>query len=126
MSEIPKSNQPVLDTKTLEELAATTDAEFVGDLIDTFTADSPELLAQLRQALADRNAETFRRAAHSLKSNGNSLGALALATQARELEMQGKAGTIDGSAAAVESLAAELEKTARELQKLRRDRERQF
>ena len=41
------------------------------------------------RALAAGDAERFRRAAHSLKSNSNTFGALALGALARELELGG-------------------------------------
>ena len=47
------------------------------------------MLAELRRALAAGEAEPFRRAAHSLKSNANTFGALALGALARELELGG-------------------------------------
>ncbi len=105
-------NEPTIDQTTLENLAATTDTEFVDELIDTFMADSPQLIAQLRQALTDNNAEVFRRAAHSLKSNGASLGAMVLSAHARGLEMLGKAGDIAGAGAGVDQLAGEYERAA--------------
>src|SRR6185503_19357216 len=72
----PKMTEPLLDQTTLDNLVATTDADFVRELVDTFLDDSPRLLADMRQALADGNAETLRRSAHSLKSNSASLGAM--------------------------------------------------
>ena len=47
------------------------------------------MLAELRSARAAGDAERFRRAAHSLKSNSNTFGALALGAQARALELKG-------------------------------------
>ena len=47
------------------------------------------MLAELRAARAEGNAERFRRAAHSLKSNGNTFGAVKLAALAREFELKG-------------------------------------
>ena len=105
-------NEPIIDRTTLENMVATTDAEFVGELIEAFTTDSPQLIAQLRQALADNNAEVFRRAAHSLKSNGASLGAMILSAHARGLEMLGKAGNLTGAGTGVDQLAAEYEQAA--------------
>ena len=99
-----------LDTETLQGLVDTTDTEFVGELITTFLADTPPLIAQLRQALTAGDAGTFRRAAHSLKSNGASLGAMEFSSQARALEMLGKAGTITDAAAGVDQLAVEYER----------------
>jgi HPt (histidine-containing phosphotransfer) domain-containing protein len=79
---------------TLDELIAGTDADFVKDLIDTFLEDTPKMLGEMRQALTTHDAEVFRRAAHSLKSNSASFGALHLSMQAKELEMLGKSGQL--------------------------------
>jgi histidine phosphotransfer protein HptB len=96
---------PVIDTATFEELRETTGDDFLAELIDTYCQETPLLIAQLRQALAEGDAETFRRAAHSIKSNANSLGALDFGVQARELEMIGKSGNLAGVAVKVQSLA---------------------
>jgi len=102
-------SDPVIDPATLEGLKATTDAAFVQELIDTFLDDSPNLIAEMRQALPSGNAEAFRRAAHSLKSNSASFGALTLSALAKELEMMGKAGDLEGAGGKLEQLAAEYE-----------------
>ena len=47
------------------------------------------MLAELRGARAEGNAERFRRAAHSLKSNGRTFGAVKLTALAREFELKG-------------------------------------
>jgi HPt (histidine-containing phosphotransfer) domain-containing protein len=47
------------------------------------------MLAELRSARAAADAERFRRAAHSLKSNGMTFGATTLGALARALELQG-------------------------------------
>jgi HPt (histidine-containing phosphotransfer) domain-containing protein len=66
----------------------------------------------------DRDA--FRRAAHSLKSNGETLGATALAAQARELEAMARAGSLDGAHDRIEPLARGYETAAQALGELRR------
>ena len=48
---------------------------FLAELLDTFVEDAQELVATLRRALAEKDVDAFRRAAHSLKSNGESFGA---------------------------------------------------
>ncbi len=68
---------------------ATAGADFVPELVDTFLADAPGMLGALRRALADDDAALFRRTAHSLKSNGNTFGAMRLGSLARELELGG-------------------------------------
>src|ERR1700731_3590641 len=79
----------VIDRAVYSELRATTGAEFVAELVDTFIEEGPGMLADLRGARADGNPERFRRAAHSLKSNGNTFGALKLAALAREFKLKG-------------------------------------
>lgn len=108
--------EPVIDTATLDNLIATTDAQFVSELIDTFLEDSRQLMAAMRQAVVEGNAEDFRRAAHSLKSNSNNFGALHLAALAKDLEMAGKAGQLEGASDKVEQLAIEYAQVERALQ----------
>ena len=47
------------------------------------------MIVELRNAHAAEDSERFQRAAHSLKSNANTFGAVALAARARELEIGG-------------------------------------
>ena len=77
-------NAAVIDPATFAELQDTAGAEFVAELVDTFLEEAPGMLAELRSARAEGDAERFRRAAHSLKSNSHTFGALSLgATGAR-------------------------------------------
>ena len=85
------------DAAVFAELQEGTDAEFVVELVDAFLDEAPQLLASMHQALDAGDATAFRRAAHSLESNGQTFGALAFARQARALELgegepQGAAG----------------------------------
>src|SRR5258706_14126302 len=79
----------VIDRAVYAELEDTAGAEFVAELVNTFLEEAPGMLAELRSARAENHAERFRRAAHSLKSNGSTFGALRLAALARELELKG-------------------------------------
>ena len=65
-----------IDLATFEELKASAGDDFVTELVGTFVEEAPGMLAELRSAHAAGAAERFRRAAHSLKSNGNTFGAL--------------------------------------------------
>ena len=79
----------VIDTTVFTELQATAGAEFVVELVQTFFEEAPPMIAELRAAHASGAAERFRRAAHSLKANANTFGAIQLGNQARELELGG-------------------------------------
>ena len=82
-------SESVIDQNVYAELQSTAGAEFAAELVDTFLEEAPGMLAELRSARAQGDAERFRRAAHSLKSNSNTFGALRLAGLARELELAG-------------------------------------
>ncbi|MEP7301597.1 MAG: Hpt domain-containing protein [Caldimonas sp.] len=106
----------VIDPHTFDELQANAGADFVAELVDTFAEEAPPLLAELRSALAAGAAERFRRAAHSLKSNSSTFGAIRLAVLARDLELGGM--PVDGHA--IDALAEELRITLAALQALAR------
>jgi histidine phosphotransfer protein HptB len=78
-----------IDHATFADLQEAAGAEFVADLVDTFLEEAPRMLAELRNAQADASPERFRRAAHSLKSNSNTFGAMKLGAMARDLELGG-------------------------------------
>ena len=110
-----------IDRGVVDQLTSTMGGAFVGELIDTFIENGRELVATLQRALADTDVDTFRRAAHSLKSNAETLGAAALATVARALEAMARAGSLDGAAEPLRQLAAHYETAARELEEIRSD-----
>ena len=108
MTELP------LDPATFAELEAAAGAAFARELIATFLEEAPLMLAELRSTLAAGNADAFRRAAHSLKSNSLTFGALALGAMARELETKGMSGTVS-----LDALAGEYTRAAAALTALR-------
>jgi histidine phosphotransfer protein HptB len=68
-----------IDAATFAELKDTAGADFVADLVATFVdEEAPQMLAELRAAQAAGAADRFRRAAHSMKSNAMTFGALEL------------------------------------------------
>jgi histidine phosphotransfer protein HptB len=107
-------NAALIDHATFQELQANAGAEFVAELVGTFAEEAPQILDEMRSALASGAAENFRRAAHSLKSNSNTFGAQHLAEMARALEL----GGLPASAAPVDALAQEFERTLAALQAL--------
>ncbi len=108
------SHEPI-DAATFAELQDTAGADFVGELVGTFLEEAPQMLAELRAAQAAASAEAFRRAAHSLKSNSHTFGALRLGEMARQLEL----GGLVADAAPIDALQGEYERVAVALQGLR-------
>jgi PAS domain S-box-containing protein len=74
--------------------AAVGDPVFVRKLISTFLNDAPGLVGTLRSSLEQCNSEELRRAAHTLKSNGRTFGATALASLSEELELSARTGSL--------------------------------
>ncbi len=81
---------PVIDQKIFADLKQMSGEEFINELIETFLDDAPNLLTEVRSALGSKDADSFRRAAHSLKSNAMTFGAMKLADLAKDLERLGK------------------------------------
>ena len=76
-----------IDRQVLDELRETTGAEFTTELVNTFLDEAPGMIASLKQAAAAVDADGFRRAAHSIKSNANIFGATGLASLSRQMEL---------------------------------------
>lgn len=110
---------PSIDLAVFSELRDTTGSDFVRELVDTFLQEAPAMLADLRDALARGDGDRFRRAAHSLKSNGNTFGAVTLGSLARDLEVAGLAGTVSRGEQALAPITAEYARAAAELAALR-------
>jgi HPt (histidine-containing phosphotransfer) domain-containing protein len=107
-------NVSPIDKSVFDELCETAGTDFAADLVQTFLQEAPQMLADLREALAAGNAERFRRTAHSLKSNANTFGAVALAEGARALEL----GGVPVDAGQIRALESELESVAAALNRL--------
>jgi PAS domain S-box-containing protein len=114
------ADRAVINRKVFDRLTATMGAAFIAELIDTSVEDGRELIATLRRALARSDLDGFRRAAHSLKSNAETLGAGGLATLARELESMARAGSLDGAQDRLDPLIRSYEIVAQTLGELRR------
>ena len=104
--QLPVNSGPLPATRDLSPLDVGAMAkllEMVGgekvylvELIDSFLADAPQLLADMEQAAEGGNAAALRLTAHSLKSNAADFGAAALRDLCKELEMRGKNGDLVG------------------------------
>jgi PAS domain S-box-containing protein len=87
-----------LETVDLTQLEATVgDPTVVREVISTFLSDAPHLVGTLRSSLEQRNPEELRIAAHTLKSNGRTFGATALASLSEELELSARTRTLAGA-----------------------------
>jgi HPt (histidine-containing phosphotransfer) domain-containing protein len=110
--------ETVIDPAVFRALQETAGADFVTELVDTFFEEAPAMLAELRAARQAADAEKFRRAAHSLKSNSNTFGAISLGAMAREIELRGMDADPARDAAALADLEAAYERAAAALKEL--------
>ncbi len=110
-----------IDPAVFGELRNSTgnDAEFLSLLIDTYLADAIQLVAGIRASLSAGDLDSFRRAAHSLKSNSANLGAMKLSALAKELEMLARAGSLEGAADKLPPLEEAYSLVVAELERLR-------
>jgi histidine phosphotransfer protein HptB len=106
--------EPTINPATFAELQDAAGAEFVVELVDTFLEEAPTMLAELRSAQTAQDADAFRRAAHSLKSNSHTFGATALGAMARQLEL----GGLVANGAPLDALEAEYQRVASALKAL--------
>ncbi|MGI9024885.1 MAG: Hpt domain-containing protein [Burkholderiaceae bacterium] len=112
-------NEPTIDPTVFAELQQAAGAEFISELIDTFLEEAPTMFDEMRDVLAKRDAERYRRAAHSLKSNSNTFGAFKLGAMAREIELKGMSPDPAVDATALDALASEYARVASALKGLR-------
>lgn len=85
----------VIDRATFDELQQMSGADFINELIDAFLDDAPNMIQNMYAALDTKDLESFRRNAHSLKSNANTFGATELGSLAKELEIMAKENNLE-------------------------------
>ncbi|HLA08615.1 MAG TPA: Hpt domain-containing protein [Anaerolineales bacterium] len=110
---------PLIDKTTFDELKQMSGPEFINELIDTFLDDAPKLTDELTAARRANDADSFRRAAHSMKSNAATFGARHLAELAKELEMLGKENKLEETADRLKALEEAVKSACDELEGLK-------
>ena len=114
-----------IDPTTFADLLETVggDRGFLRELVETYMADSPSLIAELRAGVAADDAASARRAAHTLKSTSASFGAERLSGLCRQIEAAAAAGNLVGLDQSVELAAAEYVRVEVELRRRARAEE---
>lgn len=85
----------IIDQNTFNELKQMSGEDFINELIDAFLDDAPNMLNNMETALKAKDIESFRRNAHSMKSNANTFGATKLGALAKELEFMAKENNLE-------------------------------
>jgi signal transduction histidine kinase/FixJ family two-component response regulator len=117
----PPSTDDVIDptavSRLREELGSRGPA-VIGQLLATFFEKSPVLLAGLSHALGRGEQPEARRAAHNLKSNAATLGAIRLSAVCKEVEARVTAGDLAAARALLPGVEQELARATEALRPL--------
>ena len=108
-----------LDAGAIESLRGLGGEEFLTEVIDAFLSDAPTLVATLRTTYEQHETEGLRRAAHTLKSNGQTFGAGRFSELCRELELRARSDELNGAAELVARIEREYPAFAKTLAALR-------
>jgi CheY-like chemotaxis protein len=103
-SEAPESSEHQTSENSLDWSAALAESGLgeatLVDLASLFVSEAPELLKQLRAALANRDAASLTRAVHTLKSNVAIFHATTTVEAAQRLESLARSGDLEAAPAA--------------------------
>jgi PAS domain S-box-containing protein len=115
----PDHAGPALDPGViagLRELQIEGEPNLVAALVELFITETPPMLASMRQAVTDAQADQLRRTAHSLKSSAANLGAHAMTALCAALEKHGAANTLSASGPLLTQLDHEFERVCAALE----------
>jgi signal transduction histidine kinase/CheY-like chemotaxis protein len=115
--------KPALEVSVLDRLRQAmgeASPRLMADLIDTYLADTPRRVAEIRQAAAAGNGPALSAAAHPLRSSSASLGAMQLAHLSQGLEQIGLSGDFSAAEADASQLEKEFGRVRKELEKYKR------
>ena len=108
-----------VDRKVLDNIRAL-QAEGAEDIltriIKLFLEDTPNQLEKLQQALRDKDADTIRSIAHTMKSSSANLGALTLSALFKDLEERGRRNALMQTTKLFAQVEKEFQKTEKLLQ----------
>jgi two-component system sensor histidine kinase/response regulator len=97
---LPSSDEPI-DYKVLNSLGQLQREgrpDIVQEMINLFFNAATDLLKDLKEGAATRDAELLHHASHALKSTSASVGALILSSRCKELEMMAQSGIVSDAA----------------------------
>jgi HPt (histidine-containing phosphotransfer) domain-containing protein len=109
-----------IDKSAFDDLRAHTSDGFVAELVAAFMQEAPKMLADLRRGRDAADAELFRRAAHTLKSNSATFGAMELVGMARAMELGGLEADAASDHGAIDELEGAWHRAAAVLQEMAR------
>lgn len=114
----------VLDSAMLDQLRESVgdDPEFLAELVDEFLQDAPVQLESLRGAATSGAAADAGRAAHTLKGNSRTFGAMQLASLCQQAETAAGSGDLAAVLSRLDEIDGEFRRVNVELLAWRDDR----
>ena len=85
------------------------DKELLGELVELFLEESPSMLADVKEAVAQQDTKALEYSAHTLKGSVGNFGAKNAYEAAFVLEQAGRAGSLSGTEAALVALEKALQ-----------------
>ena len=110
-------DQTALDA--IRSLQAEGSEDILTRIIDIYLSDTPTQMTYLQKALNEKDTETVRTVAHSLKSSSANLGATVFSTLMKELEEKGRRRSLAGAGRLFNRAQTELTKVTAQLKKNR-------
>ncbi|NNF03644.1 MAG: response regulator [Rhodothermales bacterium] len=92
--------------------------DFIADLIGDFVTEANRFRSEIHAGLQAGNADSVRRAAHTLSSNSLTFGAEKLAATCRDIEQLAREGRLDETEPLVERFEQQIERTCDEIRTL--------
>lgn len=114
-------SQDILNMETIEQLKMVMGddaAVVITDLIDTLQESGSEQVEIMKDALADEDLETIKRAAHTLKGSSGNMGATALSGVCVEIEEMAAAEDLQGLRDLLALLTRQFEQTMVAMRKI--------
>lgn len=113
--------EPAIDMKVLDqyrEFDPSGGLSLAHQIMQVYRDSSGETVQQVGRAIAEGDAETMRRSAHTLKSSSANVGAMALSALFKQLEILGKEARLDEAAPLFDAAQQEYGRVLAEINKL--------
>ncbi len=94
------------------------DMEFLAETVEMFNEDGPQLLSEIRDAVARQDGTALATSAHTFKGMAASFSAIAAVDAARALEMMGTNSDFTGAREALSRLENEADRLKSDLTEL--------
>ena len=95
------------------------DSELLGELVEIFLEESPSMLAEIQEAVSQKDAKALEHSAHTLKGAVGNFGAQNVVEAAFVLEKAGREGNLAGTETRLNTLEQSLQELEPALSALR-------